>query len=63
MVHLIFNLKHDLGGRCFAMEEDLQSTVPEFFTKPDAEWFSAGIHKLISRYNNCLDEQDDYAEN
>ncbi len=31
------------------MEEDLHSTVTEFFVKQDAEWYSAGIYKLISR--------------
>ncbi len=38
----------------------LQSAVPEFFAKQDAEWYSAGIHNLTSRYNKCLDEQGDY---
>ncbi len=44
------------------MEEDLQSMVAEFFTKQDAEWYSTGIHKLISHYNKSLDEQGDYVE-
>ncbi len=60
--NLISGLKHDLSGRYYAMEEDLQSTVIEFFAKQDAEWYSAGIHKLILRYNKCLDEQCDYVE-
>ncbi len=62
MVHLIPGLKHDLGGRHFAMKEDLQSVVAEFFTKQETEWYSTGIHKLISHYNKCLSEQGDYAE-
>ncbi len=61
-VHLIPSLKRDLNGRHFASKEDLQSMVAEFFAKQDAEWYSVSIHKLISRYNNCLDEQSDYVE-
>ncbi len=44
------------------MEEDLQSPVAEFFTKQDAEWYSAGIHKLILGYSKYADEQGDYVE-
>ncbi len=44
------------------MEEGLQSTVSEFFAKQYTEWYSTGIYKLISHYNNCLNEQRDYAE-
>ncbi len=62
MVHLIPGLKHDLGGWHFTMEEDQQSAVAEFFVKQDTEWYSASIHKLISCYNMCLDEQGDYVE-
>ncbi len=36
--------------------------VAEFFAKQDTEWYSTGIHKLISHYNKCLDEQGDYVE-
>ncbi len=59
---LIPSLKCDLGGQHFTTEEDLQSMVAEFFIKQDTEWYSAGIHKLISRYNKCLAEHDDYVE-
>ncbi len=58
--HLISSLKHDLDGRYFALEEDLHSTVTEFFAKQDAEWYSADIHKLILRYSKCLDELGEY---
>ncbi len=44
------------------MEKDLQNVVAKFFTKKNTEWYSAGIHKLISYYNNDLDEQNDYVE-
>ncbi len=61
-VRLIPTLKYDLGSRHIATEEDLRSAVTEFFAKYDAEWYSAGIHKLISRYSNCLTEQGKYVE-
>ncbi len=44
------------------MAEDLQSAVARFFPKQAAEWYSAGIHKLISNYNKCVSEQGDYVE-
>ncbi len=49
-------------GRHLTIEENLRSAVAEFefFAKRDAEWYSAGTHKLILRYNNCMDEQGDY---
>ncbi len=59
MVQLIDGLKHDLSGRHFTMEEELQRPVAEFFAKQNTKWYSAVIHKLILRYN-CLDEQGDY---
>ncbi len=62
MVQVRAGLKHDLGGRHFAMEEDLESAVAEFFAKYDTKWYNTGIHKLILRYNKCLNEQGDYAE-
>ncbi len=58
----ISQLKCDLVGQHFTMEEDLQSVVAGFFTKQGAEWHSAGIHKLISCYNKRPDEQGDYVE-
>ncbi len=61
-VHLIPNLKCDSGSQHFATEEDLQSAIVEFFTKQDAVWYSAGIHKYILGYNNCYAEQSDYVE-
>ncbi len=30
------------------------------FAKQDADWYSAGIYKLILRYNKCLNEQRDF---
>ncbi len=51
MMHFIPDLKRDPDSQHFAMEEDLQSAVSEFFVKQDSEWYSAGIHKLILRYN------------
>ncbi len=45
--HLILSLKRDLDGWYFAMEEDLQSTVTEFFAKQDAKWYTS-INELIS---------------
>ncbi len=56
---LILSVKHDLCGRHFTMEKDLSSMVTEFFTIQDAEQYSAGIRKLISRYNEYLYEQCD----
>ncbi len=56
------SLKHDLGSWHFATEENLRSVVTKFFTKQDAEWYSASIHKLILRYYNCFEERGDYVE-
>ncbi len=60
--HLIPGLKRDFGCRHFATKEDLQSAVAKFFVKLDAEWYGAGIHKLILHYNKCLSEQCDLVE-
>ncbi len=43
------------------MEEDLQGVFAKFFVEQDAEWYTAGIYKLISGYK-CLYEQGDYIE-
>ncbi len=52
--YLVIGLKHDLSGRHFAMEEDLQSAIIKFFTKQDAEWYGAGIHKLMPQWTGWL---------
>ncbi len=56
------NLKYDLAGWHFAVEEDLQSVIAEFFAKQDAAWYSANIRKLISCYSNCFSDYGDYVE-
>ncbi len=61
-MHLFPGPERDLHSRHFVMEEDLQSTVTEFFVKQNAEWCSTAIHKLILCNNNCLHEQGDYVK-
>ncbi len=60
--HAFPGLKSWLGGRRFASDEELKNAVEEYFRNLDESWYSAGIEKLISRYNKCLDTNGDYVE-
>lgn len=60
--HLFPFLKVALGGRRFHTDEEVKEAVKIFFQKQDTNWYLAGIQKLLSRYNKCIDEGGDYVE-
>ncbi len=60
--HAFPGLKKELGGKRFADEESLRTAVENFFAKMEGSWYRAGIEKLISRYDKCLNKYGDYVE-
>ncbi|XKL62031.1 hypothetical protein PGB90_001864 [Kerria lacca] len=60
--HLFTKLKTELGGTHFQNDEELKTTVHEFFKKCTPDFFSVGIEKLVTRYEKCLNLQGDYVE-
>ncbi len=60
--YLFPGLKNHLGGRHFATGDELRAAVDEFFAKMDAQWYAAGIDRLVLRYDKCLNQNGDYVE-
>lgn len=60
--HLFPQLKQHLGGRRFANEENLKEEVQTWLTSLAAEWYDAGLKKLLPRYQKCIEIQGDYVE-
>ena len=60
--HLFPQLKQHLGGRRFANEENLKEEVQTWLTSLAAEWYDAGLKKLLPRYQKCFEIQGDYVE-
>ncbi len=59
--HLFPGLKGEFGGQRFKIDE-LKNAVNTIFQNLDARWYSAGIEKLVHRFNKCLDRFGDYVE-
>ena len=52
----------DVDGKRHADYEDLQHAVVDWLNSQAAVWYEEGISKLASRYDKCLNVQDDYVE-
>jgi len=60
--HLFPELKKWLGGRRYDTHEELESSINEHFKSLAAEFYEAGIGKLVHRYDKCLNLQGNYVE-
>ena len=60
--HLFPALKKSLGGQKFSTDAELQEAVKKWFQRQDAQFFEDGIHKLLTRYQKCVQLGGDYVE-
>lgn len=60
--HLFPELKRHLGGKRFENEDELKREVEQWLTEMAAEWYDAGLKKLLPRYQKCLEKDGDYVE-
>ncbi len=60
--HFFPGLKGELDGQRFKTENELKNAVNTIFQNLNARWYSAGIEKLVYRFNKCLDRFGNYLE-
>ena len=59
--HIFSPLKEVLCGRRFTSDEEVKEAVHTWLQEQPRN-FSAGIQKLVERYNKCIVLQGDYVE-
>ena len=59
---LLPKMKEQLSGKRFANDEDLKDAVVTWLNSQAATLYSKGIHKLVPRYDKCLNVKGDYVE-
>ena len=57
--HLFAPLKNALRGRKFSSDEAVQKAVHEWLCDQPKTFFSDGIHKLVDRWNICIETGGD----
>ncbi|GBN11441.1 hypothetical protein AVEN_193276-1 [Araneus ventricosus] len=56
------NLKRDFRGRIFDSDDDAENGVLQWLSSLAASFFEEGIDKLVSRYEECLNNGSNYVE-
>ena len=60
--HTFGPLKEALHGPRFTSDEEVKEAVHTWLREQPKSFFSAGIQKLVERYNKCIVLQGDYVE-
>jgi hypothetical protein len=55
-------LKQFLGGTRMRSDEEVKKTVNDWFNGLAADFYDAGIQKLVTRYHSCLNLHGDCVE-
>ena len=51
-----------LDGQKFSSDTEVQSTDHQWLRQQPAVFFASGIHKLVDRWDKCLNEFGQYVE-
>jgi histone-lysine N-methyltransferase SETMAR len=60
--HIFGPLKEALRGCRFTSNEEVKEAVHIWLREQPKNFFSAGIQKIVERYNKSIALQDDYVE-
>jgi histone-lysine N-methyltransferase SETMAR len=60
--HLFLHLKKFLAGQRFNNDEDVKRAVQKWLSSQAATFYDEGIQKLVSRYDKCLNNGENYVE-
>jgi len=60
--HGFLHLKKILGGKRFDEDIDLKDAVQKWLTSQVAAFYEECIHKLVPRYDKCLNNGGEYVE-
>jgi transposase len=61
--HLFTHLKQFLGGTHIGSDEEVKKIVKDWVKGLVADFYNAGIQKLVTQYGKCLNLHGDYIEN
>ena len=60
--HLFLNLKKHLGGQRLQDDDQVKTVVMQWLTSQAGDFYEEGIHKLVQRYDKCLNIEGNYVE-
>ena len=61
--HFLFpNIKKQLAGKQYRTDDEVISTVQDFFVDQDERFYTTGIQALLHRWKKCVDRRGDYVE-
>ncbi|VVC28199.1 Ribonuclease H-like domain,Transposase, type 1 [Cinara cedri] len=60
--HLFTSLKKHMGGKKCSTDEEVKGAVDKWTKEMAAEFYDAGIKKLICRLTACIERNGDYVE-
>jgi histone-lysine N-methyltransferase SETMAR len=60
-IHVFLHLKTFLGGRQFH-DDEVKEVVNTWSTSQAASFYNAGIRKLMSRYDKCINNGENYVK-
>jgi hypothetical protein len=60
--HLFLGLKKFLAGQRFLNDRDVKEAVNKWLPSQSGMFYEYGIHKLVPRYDKCLNNGGNYVE-
>jgi transposase len=60
--HFFPQLKRDLKGTHFTSDDEVKQAVTSWIKQRTPEFFIDGMHKLVLRWEKCIERQGDYVE-
>ena len=55
-------MKEGLGSKHYSSDEEVKSVVKKWLKEQSTEFYGAGIHALIQRWNIAIERNGDYVE-
>jgi hypothetical protein len=60
--HFFLHLKRDPKGTHFTSDDEVKQAVTSWINQRTPGFFIDGMHKLVSRWEKCIERQGDYVE-
>ena len=60
--HFFPHLKRDLKGTHFTSDDEVKQAVMSWIKQRTPEFFIDGMHKLVLRWEKCIERQGDYVK-
>jgi hypothetical protein len=60
--HLFSPLKHHLGGKRFADDEEVETEMGKWMRQQSKDFYAAGFDALVKRWGKCINVSEGYVE-